>query len=117
MIRRRLILLAAAFALAGAPACSADRETAERDLDRRLDELGSEMDRLRDEAARAGEAAKERLRVLQDGLELRRQEAARRVRAAREASGDSWNRFRDDARSAMDELGDAVKKSWQELKR
>ena len=62
----------------------------------------------------ARDDARPRLDALVVELRDKRRHAADRMREVGNASGDAWERFKSDARSAMDDLGETVDRGWRE---
>jgi septal ring factor EnvC (AmiA/AmiB activator) len=114
-----ILLMAIGTWTAGLAACSdaAEREEAEMELKQRLEKIDQQISELKARATELKQEARDRLTKTLKDLDAQRQVVEERLRNMKDASKDSWSRFKDDAKSAMDNLGEAVKKTWEELKR
>ncbi len=115
----KALLLAAGLVcclgLFGACGDRASREEFRHDLQVRLDQVDAKLSQLEDKAKQATEDARPRWNAMVADLKAKRARADEKLRDISNATDDSWQRFKGEARSAIDDLGDAVEKGWHEL--
>ncbi len=112
-------LLAVVFCLGlstiGACGDRATREEVRHDLQVRLDRMDAKLAQLEEKAKQATDDLRPRWNELVDDLKTRRRRAEEKLRDVSSATDDSWQRFKGDARAAIDDFGDALEKGWREL--
>src|SRR5882672_9845957 len=112
-MRTKLILLAALITGAGSLGACADRGSRaefRRDLEARLAQIDAKIGQLEERARQAKDDARPRLDALTHDLRVRRERAAAKLSDVSNATDESWERFKADAKSAVDDLGETVER-------
>jgi malate synthase len=114
----RLIRVAALVAAGISLAACADRGSRaefRRDLEVRLEQLDQKIGQVEDRARHAKDDARPKIDALVKELREKRQRAADKLRDVSNATDDSWDRFKVDAKAAVDDLGETVERGWREV--
>ena len=117
-MNRKLILLAGLIAVMGSLGACADRGSREafrRDLQARLEQLDQKIGQLEERARQAKEDARPKMDAVVKELREKRQRAADKLRDVSSATDESWERFKVDAKAAVDDLGETVERGWREI--
>jgi hypothetical protein len=118
VMNRKLILLAGLIAGVGSLGACADRGSREafrQDLQARLEQLDLKIGQLEDRARQAKEEARPKMDAVVKELREKRQRAADKLRDVTNATDESWERFKVDAKAAVDDLGETVERGWREI--
>ena len=117
-MNRKLILLVGLIAGVGSLGACADRGSREafrRDLQARLEQLDLKIGQLEDRTRQAKEDVRPQMDAVVKDLREKRQRAADKLREVENATDDSWQRFKGDAKAAVDDLGETVDRGWREF--
>jgi hypothetical protein len=114
----KLILLMGLITGLGSLGACADRGSREefrRDLQARLEQLDQKIGQLEERARQAKEDARPKMDAVVKELREKRQRAADKLRDVSNATDESWDRFKVDAKAAVDDLGETVERGWREI--
>jgi hypothetical protein len=117
-MNRNLILFVSLIAGVGSLGACADRGSREafrRDIQARLEQLDLKIGQLEDRARQAKEDVRPKLDAVVQELREKRRRAADKLHDVENATDDSWQRFKGDAKAAVDDLGETVERGWREI--
>jgi hypothetical protein len=117
-MKRNLILLVGLIAAVGSLGACADRGSREafrRDLQARLEQFDVKIGQVEDRARQAKEDVRPKLDAVVQELREKRRRAADKLRDVENATDASWERFKGDAKTAVDDLGETVERGWREI--